>query len=75
MKSCDKMESETNMTTILLGKIRFTRDKNSLRQWSSRLPTETLWKGVSKLGYLWVLEDEVIWRMALAFSAFPDWAD
>lgn len=68
MKSCNKMAYETNMTTILFGKVRLTRNEGSLSQWSWRLPTGTLWKGVVEWRCPLGLEDEVLYRMALAFS-------
>lgn len=74
MKSCDKMASEANMT-MLLGKVRLTRDEGSLRQWSRGLSTGALWKGVSELRSPLGLEDEMMCRMALAFSVSPGLID
>lgn len=71
MKSWDKTASNTNMTTICVGKTRLSRDVGSLRWRSREMPSGTLWEGVTELRRPLDLEDEVMCRMALASATPP----
>jgi len=69
------MAYETNVTSILFGTVRFTRNAGSLRQCSWRFLAGTLWKDVVESRCPLGLEHEVLYRIALAFSVSPSLID